>query len=57
MDFFHIWLRRVLHGLSPETDAVFADPLGSKWDSRNADGELIDDASRFGGDRGASKRN
>ena len=57
MDFFHIWLRRVLHGLSPETDAVFADPLGPKWDSRNADGELIDDASRFGGDRGASKQN
>ena len=57
MDFFHIWLRRVLHGLSPETDAVFADSLGPKWDSRNADGELIDDASRFGGDRGASKRN
>ena len=57
MDFFHIWLRRVLQGLSPETDAVFTDPLGPKWDSRNADGELIDDASRFGGDRDASKRN
>ena len=31
MDFFHIWLRRILLGLSPETDAVFADTLGPKW--------------------------
>ena len=57
MDFFHIWLRRVLHGFSPELDAVFADPLGPKWDAEAGDGELIDDASRFGGDRRASKRN
>ena len=57
MDFFHIWLRRVLHGLSPETDAAFAEPLGPKWNSDENDGELIDDASRFGGDRQASKRN
>ena len=56
MDFFHVWLRRVLHGLSPETDAAFADPLGPKWDSEENDGELIDDAGRFGGDRAASKR-
>ena len=57
MDFFHIWLRRVLHGLSPETDAVFGQSLGPKWKSEEDDGELIDDASRFGGDRDASKRN
>ena len=57
MDFFHVWLRRTLHGLSPETDAAFAAPLGPKWDAETCDGELIDDASRFGGDRGASKRN
>ena len=57
MDFFHVWLRRALHGLSPETDAAFADPLGPKWDADAGDGELIDDASRFGGDRQASKRN
>ena len=56
MDFFHVWLRRVLHGLSPETDAAFADSLGPKWDSEENDGELIDDAGRFGGDRAASKR-
>ncbi|MCY4431023.1 MAG: DUF1156 domain-containing protein, partial [Rhodospirillales bacterium] len=57
MDLFHVWLRRVLYGLSPETDAVFAEPLGPKWDSERGDGELVDDAARFHGDREASKRN
>ena len=57
MDFFHVWLRRVLRGVSPETDAVFAEALGPKWDAEAGDGELIDDASRFGGDRHASKKN
>ena len=57
MDFFHIWLRRVLRGLSPEMDAVFAEALGPKWEHGANDGELIDDASRFGGDRDMSKRN
>ena len=57
MDFFHVWLRRVLHGLSPETDEVFSEPLGPKWDNEAQDGELIDDASRFDGDRTASKKN
>ena len=56
MDFFHVWLRRVLHGLSTETDAAFAEALGPKWDQAGKDGELIDDASRFGGDRYASKQ-
>ena len=57
MDFFYVWLRRALHGLSPETDAAFASRLGPKWDADAGDGELIDDASRFGGDRQASKQN
>ncbi len=57
MDFFHVWLRRVLQGLSPEIDEVFSAPLGPKWDAEANDGELIDDASRFGGDRQASKQN
>ena len=61
MDFFYVWLRRALDGLSSEIDAAFTAPLGPKW-NRDAsggkgDGELIDDASRFGGDRDASKRN
>ena len=57
MDFFHVWLRRALWGLSPEIDAAFESPLGPKWNAAANDGELIDDAARFGGDRGASKRN
>ena len=49
MDFFHVWLRRSTHGLSPEVDAAFSRfPLGPKWDHDTDDGELIDDASRFG---------
>ena len=57
MDFFHVWLRRVLHDLSPETDTVFAGALGPKWDVDAGDGELIDDASRFGDDRRVSRQN
>jgi len=56
MDFFYIWLRRVLWGVSPEIEGVFANSLSPKWDQSEADGELIDDQSRFGGDRAASKR-
>lgn len=55
MDFFYIWLRRTLHGLSPEIDAVFHEPLAPKWDHQTNDGELIDDASRFGRDKAQSK--
>ena len=61
MDFFFVWLRRTLYGLSAETDAAFASVLGPKWNAAasggKGDGELIDDASRFGGDRRASKQN
>ncbi|MCL4516330.1 MAG: hypothetical protein M1379_12195 [Firmicutes bacterium] len=55
MDFFYIWLRRILNGLSPEFDASFGDQLAPKWDHDKNDGELIDDASRFGGDKVKSK--
>ena len=57
MDFFHVWLRRALRGIVPDTDTVFAEPLGPKWNAAGGDGELIDDASRFGGNKEASKRN
>ena len=57
MDFFHVWLRRALWGLSPVIDAAFDTPLGPKWNATANDGELIDDAARFDGDRAASKRN
>jgi putative DNA methylase len=51
MDFFYVWLRRVTRGLSREIDASFCEPLGPKWNHTTNDGELIDDASRFGGNR------
>jgi adenine-specific DNA methylase len=57
MDFFYIWLRRTLHGLSPELDATFSQTLSPKWNHEANDGELIDDAARFEGDAKASKRN
>ena len=55
MDFFYIWLRRLLYGLSQETDSFFADKLSPKWDHSRNDGELIDDSSRFDGDKTKSK--
>ena len=57
MDFFHVWLRRTLSGVSSELDTSFLESLGPKWIEDIHDGELIDDASRFNGDREASKRN
>ena len=55
MDFFHIWLRRTLHGLSPEFDETFREPLGPKWDHNANDGELVDDPARHGWDLAHSK--
>ena len=57
MDFFYVWLRRSIPGLSAEIESVFSDALGPKWDHDADDGELIDDASRFDGDRERSKQN
>ena len=57
MDFFYVWLRRSIPGLSAEVESVFSDALGPKWDHATDDGELIDDASRFGGDKERSKQN
>ena len=57
MDFFYVWLRRSVQGLSEDVDAVFSDRLGPKWNHDAGDGELIDDASRFGGDKTRSRRN
>ena len=56
MDFFHVWLRRTTHGVSHEMDNAFQSPLGPKWNHDTGDGELIDDASRFGGDKELSKQ-
>ena len=56
MDFFYVWLRRSLKGMSAEVESVFSNTLSPKWDSEAQDGELIDDASRFGGDTERSKQ-
>ncbi|MXZ89880.1 MAG: DUF1156 domain-containing protein [Chloroflexi bacterium] len=56
MDFFHVWLRRTTHGFSHDMDNAFQNPLGPKWNHDTGDGELIDDASRFGGDKELSKQ-
>jgi adenine-specific DNA methylase len=57
MDFFYVWLKRSLYGLAPEFDEVFKSALSPKWDRQKNDGELIDDESRFDGDKALSKKN
>ena len=56
MDFFHIWLRRLAHSVSNGLQEAFVPQLGPKWDAEANNGELIDDASRFDGDRTRSKQ-
>ena len=57
MDFFYVWLRRATRELSHEINSAFQEPLGPKWNHDTGDGELIDDASRFSGDKEQSKKN
>lgn len=56
MDFFYVWHRRSLRGLNPEMDKAFENELCPKWDHEKNDGELVDDAKRFGDDRERSKQ-
>lgn len=55
MDFFYVWQRRTLHGLSSEIDKAFEEPLAPKWNHEENDGELIDNPTRFDGDKAKSK--
>jgi len=55
MDFFYVWLRRILNGLSVGIDSAFNEPLSPKWDHEKNDGELIDDESRHDGNAEKSK--
>lgn len=55
MDFFYVWLRRILFETSAEHRKAFESPLSPKWDHAANDGELIDDASRHNGDRARSR--
>ena len=57
MDFFYVWLKRSTHQLFPHNNAIFGGELSPKWDHDSNDGELIDDASRFNGNKELSKRN
>ena len=57
MDFFYVWLRRLVTGVGVEVESAFSKALGPKWDHDKEDGELIDDAGRFGRDKERSKRN
>jgi len=55
MDFFYIWLRRTLAGVSNGYDLAFAQRVGPKWNHAARDGELIDDSSRHEGNAAVSK--
>jgi adenine-specific DNA methylase len=57
MDYFYVWLRRIVSDRIAAASIAFSLPLGPKWSHEKSDGELIDDAGRFGGDRSASKNN
>lgn len=56
MDYYYVWLRRLTNGFSDRVDDAFKNPLSPKWDEKKKDGELIDDASRHGGNRIQSKQ-
>lgn len=56
MDYFYVWIKRTMYGESEIFDDVFAQPLTPKWDNKLNDGELIDDASRFNGNKTDSKK-
>ena len=56
MDWFYVWLRRQVFDLTREHKAAMSNALGPKWDNDNRSGELIDDASRHGGDKTLSKK-
>jgi hypothetical protein len=55
MDFFHIWIRRALYGLSPMFSDAFAERLGPKWNKQQNSGELVDQPGRFDHDTEKSK--
>jgi hypothetical protein len=57
MDYFYIWLKRIVGDLNDEYSSAFSEKLSPKWDHEKNDGELIDDASRFDGSQEKSKNN
>ena len=55
MDFFYVWIKRIVHGTPLDSSSAFAAATSPKWDSKANDGELIDDSSRHEGDAEKSK--
>jgi adenine-specific DNA methylase len=55
MDFFFIWLKRVLTDANGIPTAAFSASASPKWNHDEQDGELVEDESRFGGDKAAAK--
>jgi putative DNA methylase len=56
MDFFYIWLRRSLYGLSADFNLAYSEPLSPKWNHESNDGELIDESSRHGNSKATSRQ-
>jgi putative DNA methylase len=55
MDFFYVWLRRLLWKSPVDTKGYFEEKLSPKWDHGNNDGELIEDGNRFRGEKKAKE--
>ena len=55
MDFFYVWIKRIVHGTRLDPSSVFGADTSPKWDGDANDGELIDDSSRHGCDAEKSK--
>ncbi len=55
MDFFYIWLRRTVYGLTDSLTEAYKTELSPKWDHEKQDGELVDDPSRYDGDKERSR--
>ena len=55
MDFFYVWLRRTLYGLSSDLNIAFGKSLSPKWNVEEHDGELIDNPTLFDGNKAASR--
>jgi len=56
MDFFYVWQKRIIGDLNLEFGSVFNRETAPKWDKNINDGELIEDESRFNGDREEAKQ-
>ena len=55
MDYFYLWNRRALSGLFSDWDNNYQQQVSPKWSDEEADGELIQEESRHGGDKAKAK--